>query len=129
MKSSTVGILWVTAAIAATVLSAYGQTPPPRNQRHFDVVNCSALRGQPQVCVFNETDQQVTDIDCETKGFFSNGSKAVDVPKGGIPPHSMTVVNMKSCHTNLIFTLLGGGERKVMNVNTDQSTIIEVPKQ
>lgn len=128
MKTSVLAAL---ATLALSCTAAYAQAPntPTRGQKHFNIVNCSALKNQPQVCVFNETDEQVTDIDCETKGIFSSGTKAVEMPKGGIPPHSMTIVNMKSCHTALIFTLLGGGERKVPNVNTDTSTTIEVPKQ
>ena len=123
MKSS------VTAVFAAIILTSAAYAQAPDATKHFKVINCSALKGQPQVCLFNDTDSQVTDIDCETRGIFSSGSKAVEMPKGGIPPHSMTIVNMKSCHTALIFTILGGGERKVSNVNTDTSTVIEVPKQ
>jgi hypothetical protein len=128
MKTSASTTLAAIIATTFTVVS-YGQTVPKGQQKHYSIINCSALKGAPQVCLSNNTDEMVTDIDCETKGLFNNGTKTVDVPKGGIPPHSLTVVNMKSCHTTLIFTLLGGGERKVPNVNTDQSTIIEVPQQ
>ena len=126
MKASVPSLI----AVLAFTITAYGQPIPKDQQKHYTVINCSALKGAPQVCVSNNTDSMVTDIDCETKGFFGGaGAKSVDMPKGGIPPHSLTVVNMKSCNTSLIFTILGGGERKVPNVHTDQSTIIEVPQQ
>lgn len=119
--------LMTAALLIATAMTAQAQSP---KQKHLDIINCSALKGQPQVCLFNDTDLQVTDIDCETTSFFSGkGAKAVDVPRGGIPAHSITIVNMKSCKTALIFTLLGGGERRVDHINTDQSTIIEVPQK
>jgi hypothetical protein len=124
---TSVSLATVIAAIFT--VTAYGQTVP-KDQKHYAIINCSALKGAPQVCLSNNTNDQVTDIDCETKGFFGGvGAKTVEVPKGGIPAHSLTVVNMKSCHTALIFTILGGGERKVDKVNTDQQTIIEVPQQ
>ncbi len=121
-------LVLVTLATVMTT-TTYAQTAP-KAQKHYTIVNCSALKGAPQVCLSNNTDEQITDIDCETHGIFSGkGAKAVDVPKGGIPAHSLSVVNMKSCKTTLIFTILGGGERKIDKVDTDQSTIIEVPQQ
>jgi len=121
----------ILSALAATLAVACANAQAPnKNQMHLDAINCSALKNQPQVCLVNNTDSQVTDIDCETTGFFGGkGAKGVDVPKGGIPPRSMVIVNMKSCHTSLIFTILGGGERKVNNVNTDTQTTIMVPQQ
>jgi len=121
----------ILATLAATVaISCANAQAPSKNQMHLDVLNCSALKNQPQVCLVNNTDSQVTNIDCETTGFFGGkGAKGVDVPKGGIPPHSMVIVNMKSCHTSLLFTILGGAERRVDKVNTDTQTMIEVPKQ
>lgn len=80
MKSS------VTAVFAAIILTSAAYAQAPDATKHFKVINCSALKGQPQVCLFNDTDSQVTDIDCETRGIFSSGSKAVEMPKGGIPP-------------------------------------------
>ncbi len=93
----------------------------------LNLINCSALKGAPQVCLINRTDETVTDIDCETHGFFSNGSRNVGLPKGGIPAHSIVIVNMTSCKTRLVFTILGGAERKTGEVNTDEMTLIEVP--
>lgn len=117
------------AAVAALALSpAYAQSPKTKN---FSVVNCSALKGEPDICVFNETDEQVTDIACETIGFFGGkGEASIDMPKGGIPAHSMTIVKVKkNCKTTLILTVLGGGERRIPNVNTDMMTVIEVPNR
>ena len=120
----------LTALAATLAISCANAQAPNKNQMHLDILNCSALKNQPQVCLVNDTDKQVTDIDCETTGFFGGkGAKGVDFPKGGIPPRSMVIVNMKSCHTSLIFTILGGGERKVNNVNTDTQTTIMVPQQ
>ncbi len=125
MKTSIYAVL----SVLVTVSCANAQAPN-KNQMHLDTINCSALKNQPQVCLINNTDNQVTDIDCETTGFFGGkGAKGVDVPKGGIPAHSMAIVNMKSCHTALVFTILGGVERRVNGVNTDTQTMIEVPRQ
>jgi hypothetical protein len=88
------------------------------------------LKGKPQVCIINNTDSQVTDIDCESRGFFGGTkSKGINLPRGGVAAHSMTIVDMQSCTTTLVFTLPGGKERRLPNVNTDNMTSIDVPKQ
>lgn len=104
-------------------------TPGP-DAKTFEAVNCSLLKGKPQVCIINETGIQVTDIDCESKGFFGgNKVKQINLPRGGIAPHSVTIVDMGSCQTTLVFTMPGGTERRIPNVNTDNMTAIEVPQR
>jgi hypothetical protein len=104
-------------------------TPNPDAETYNDI-NCALLKGAPQVCILNKTGTQVTDIDCESKAFFGGTkSKGISLPRGGVAPHSVTIVNMASCKTTLVFTLPGGKERRIPNVDTDNMTIIEVPKQ
>lgn len=113
---------------AALAVLSWGLSAEAADQT-FKVVNCSALKGQAPVCLVNNTNEQVTDIGCETTGFFGGkGEAAVDLPRGGIPANSLTIIFFKKpCNSVLIFTVLGGGERRVPGVHTDQMTLIEVP--
>jgi len=126
MRSVT---LLATASIFAITVSALAQSP--HRQRDVSMLNCATLKGKPFVCILNESDDIITDIDCEgTGGFFGSSTKAIPMPKGGIAPHSLTVLDIHGrCTNRLVFSVLGGAERKTDKIDTDQATIIEVPRR
>lgn len=101
---------------------------PPKD---ISFINCSEMKNTPYVCVMNETDDLVTDMTCEgKKGIIFNGrDQPVEMPKGGVPPHSMTIVKFPSCKTNITFTLSGIGDRQTGKIDTDLATVIDVPKK
>ena len=119
MASVAVGVITMTAV-------ALAQNTPPAPK--INIINCANLKGKPLVCIVNENDLQVTDVDCQTSGFFGGKkSKGISVPRGGIPPHSMTVVDAEGCKGTVVFTMLGGQERQVPNVDTNNAVRIDVP--
>lgn len=88
-------------------------------------LNCSEMKNVPYVCLLNDTDSMITNIDCEEEG---SDTKAMAMPKGGIAGHSFTVLNTKvACKGHLVFYLLGGGERKSGPIDTDRASMVEVP--
>lgn len=120
-----IGITAVSCAMSATKAQERGQ---PRLD--INILNCGQLKGKPLICVVNETDTQVTDVDCQTTGFFGGKhSKGITAPRGGIPPHSGTIIDAEGCKGTVIFTMLGGQERQVPNVDTNNSVRIDVPKK
>lgn len=105
--------------------------PVNKNQRVYNVINCQDLKGHPQTCLSNETDEYVINIGCiKRPGILTSGGEwAIKLPGRGLPPHSFTVMNMGSCKTDLNFSFEDGSERKILNVNTDAAALIEVPKK
>jgi len=103
---------------------------PDAEARVVDTVNCSLLKNNPMICVNNDSDKQITNLLCEWKGFFG-GSKSSEVklPPGGVAPHTSTVVMMPGCKGTVVFTLPGGKERRLPNVDSDKMTEISVPLQ
>lgn len=140
MRASTLALIMTAAVSSAAMAQQNALVPqnvlhgkpldwsPADDARVINGVNCSLFKGKPSVCVNNDTSVMVTDLDCESPGWIGTRSKEITLPKGGIAPHTVTVVDMKSCKGTIVFTTPGGKQRRLPNVDTDRVTEIEVPK-
>jgi hypothetical protein len=93
-------------------------------QRPSQLVRCDALNGTPMMCIVNESDYAILEIQA--------GGDWIRIPGGAVPPGGMAIVKFPTwgsgCTKTVIVRTETGKSHGQPGVNVCQSTKFVIPK-
>ena len=125
MKFYSLLALSVGLMASAWVLPAKAQDDNSVESR----VNCDALTGTPDVCVFNNSKSAIRVITCDNSGWTGPKEYGMMVPRGSIPAGKMTIVKFDDkgdCSKGLHVTTADGHIHNFVGQDTKTATVLSI---